>query len=232
MFEKRQLVTPGELLAEGDYMAGENTFPEGGKIYATRIGLFDTNGKAVSVVALSGTYVPQVGDEVVGKVIDVGLYGWLMDIAAPYPGVLHASDVFERSFNPQKDSLTEMFDLGDYVLAQVVSFDRTRDPVLTTRGSGFGKISHGRIIEIVPAKIPRLIGKKGSMVGMLKAETGCQILIGQNGRVLVSGRRREDEELAVLAIKKIEAEAHTRGLTDRVRSLIEERKKTRGEVNG
>jgi exosome complex component RRP4 len=125
-----------------------------------------------------------------------------------------------------------MFDIGDYVLAQVVSFDRTKDPVLTTRGSGFGKISHGHIIEIVPAKIPRLIGKKGSMVGMLKAETGCQILIGQNGRVLVSGRRPEDEELAILAIRKIEAEAHTRGLTNRVKGLIEEQKKSRGEVNG
>lgn len=232
MFEKRQLVTPGELLAEGDYLAGENAFFESGKIYAARMGLFDTNGKDVSVVALKGTYMPQVEDEVVGKIIDVGLYGWLVDISAPYPGVLHASDIFERSFNPQKDSLTEVFDLGDYVLAQVVSFDRTRDPVLTTRGSGFGKISHGHIIEIVPAKIPRLIGKKGSMVGMLKAETGCQILIGQNGRVLVSGRRSEDEELAILAIRKIEAEAHTRGLTDRVKSLIEEQKKSRGEVNG
>ena len=232
MFEKRQLVTPGELLAEGDYVAGENAFLESGKIFATRIGLFDTNGKAVSVIALRGNYLPQVGDEIIGKIVDVGLYGWQVDISAPYPGVLHASDLFERPFNPQRDSLTEMFDIGDYVLAQVVSFDRTKDPVLTTRGSGFGKISHGHIIEIVPAKIPRLIGKKGSMVGMLKAETGCQILIGQNGRVLVSGRRPEDEELAILAIRKIEAEAHTRGLTNRVKGLIEEQKKSRGEVNG
>jgi exosome complex component RRP4 len=219
-------------LAEGDYVAGENAFLESGKIFATRIGLFDTNGKAVSVIALRGNYLPQVGDEIIGKIVDVGLYGWQVDISAPYPGVLHASDLFERPFNPQRDSLTEMFDIGDYVLAQVVSFDRTKDPVLTTRGSGFGKISHGHIIEIVPAKIPRLIGKKGSMVGMLKAETGCQILIGQNGRVLVSGRRPEDEELAILAIRKIEAEAHTRGLTNRVKGLIEEQKKSRGEVNG
>lgn len=229
MVEKRELVTPGTLLAEGSYVLGENTFLEDGKIYAARIGLFNTAGRVVSVVALRGVYVPQVGDEVIGKVVDVGLYSWLMDIAAPYPGVIHASDVFDRSYNPQKDALSEVFDVGDYVLAQVVSFDRTKDPTLTTRGRGFGKISHGHIIEIVPAKLPRLIGKKGSMVNMLKQETGCQILIGQNGRVLVSGRNREDEALAILAIRKIEAEAHTRGLTDRVRILFEEKKK--GDVD-
>lgn len=230
MVEKRQLVTPGTLLAEGNYVLGENTFLEDGKIYAARIGLFNSAGRVVSVVGLRGVYVPQVGDEVIGKVVDVGLYSWLMDIASPYPGVIHASDVFDGSYNPQKDVLSEVFNVGDYVLSEVTSFDRTKDPTLTTRGRGFGKISHGYIIEIVPAKLPRLIGKKGSMVSMLKQETGCQILIGQNGRVLVSGRNREDEALAIRAIRKIEAEAHTRGLTDRVRNLLEEEKK-KGDVD-
>jgi exosome complex component RRP4 len=230
MVEKRQLVTPGTLLAEGNYVLGENTFLEDEKIYAARIGLFNAAGRVVSVVALRGVYVPQVGDEVIGKVVDVGLYSWLMDIAAPYPAVIHASDVFDRSYNPQKDVLSEVFDVGDYVLAEVASFDRTKDPTLTTQGRGFGKISHGHIIEIVPAKLPRLIGKKGSMVNMLKQETGCQILIGQNGRVLVSGKNREDEALAIIAIRKIEDEAHTRGLTDRVRNLLEEEKK-KGDVD-
>ncbi len=41
-FEKKQLVTPGELLAEGDYLPGENTFVENSKIYASRIGLVDS----------------------------------------------------------------------------------------------------------------------------------------------------------------------------------------------
>ncbi|MBL7118492.1 S1 RNA-binding domain-containing protein [Candidatus Bathyarchaeota archaeon] len=230
--EKRQLVTPGELLAEGDFMSGENTFLEDGKIYAARIGLFNTDGRVVSVVGLKGAYMPQAEDEIIGKVSNIGLYGWLIDIGAPYPGIIHSSDIFERSFNPRRDELSEVFGVGDYVLAQVVSFDRTRDPVLTTRGRGFGKISHGTIIEIVPAKIPRLIGKKGSMVTMLKKETGCQILIGQNGRILVSGKHREDEELVILAIRKIEAEAHTRGLTNRVKTLIEKEKKKKGDIDG
>jgi exosome complex component RRP4 len=80
---------------------------------------------------------------------------------------------------------------------------------------------------VSPAKIPRVIGRKGSMIGMLKRETSCNITVGQNGLVYVSGRNREDERIAVLAIKKIEEEAHTSGLTDRVTDMV---KKERGEV--
>ena len=62
------------------------------------------------------------------------------------------------------------------------------------------------------------------MVSMIKRETGCQITIGQNGLVLISGKTPEDERLAVLAIHKIEQESHTSGLTDRVTEMLRKEK--------
>ena len=47
---------------------------------------------------------------------------------------------------------------------------------------------------------------------------------GLNGVILVTGKTPEDEELAIEAIKKIEQESHTSGLTDRVTQLLKERK--------
>jgi exosome complex component RRP4 len=58
------------------------------------------------------------------------------------------------------------------------------------------------------------------MVKMLKEKTGCQITVGQNGVILVTGKTLEDEQLAIMAIGKIEQEAHTRGLTERVTEMI------------
>ena len=58
------------------------------------------------------------------------------------------------------------------------------------------------------------------MINMLKKETGCQITIGQNGRIWIRGKTPEDEAIAANAIKKIEREAHISGLTDRVRAYI------------
>ena len=90
-FEKKQLVTPGDLLAEGEYIAGENAYMEGNKIYAQRIGLADSENKKVNVVALRAFYVPKIGDMVIGTVIEVGFNGWTVDIKAPYTAMLRAS---------------------------------------------------------------------------------------------------------------------------------------------
>jgi len=219
-YEKKQLVAPGDLLAEGDYVPGDSTYKENGKIYANRLGLVDYNGRRVNVVALKAFYVPAPGDTVIGKVVETTPGGWVIDIKAPHLARLRASDVVERSFKPETTDLPSIFDVGDLIIANVVASDRTRDPLLTVREPGLGKIMRGQLIEVTPTKIPRVIGRQGSMVGMIKRETGCQMTIGQNGWILITGRSPKDERLAVMALRKIEAESHTSGLTDRVTEMI------------
>lgn len=228
-FEKRQLVTPGELLAEGDYIAGENTYLENGKIYAQRIGLVDSENKKVDVVALRAFYVPKVGDIVIGSVIEVGFNGWTVDIKGPYTAMLRASDVLSRPFKPQNDELSQILNAGELVVAKVASYDRAHDPQLTVAEPGLGKITKGQLMQVTPTKIPRIIGRKGSMISMIKQETNCQIILGLNGIILVTGKTPEDEELAMTAIRKIDNESHTSGLTDRVTQLLKEEKQKREE---
>jgi exosome complex component RRP4 len=225
-FEKKQLVTPGELLAEGDYLPGENTYMEENKIYAQRIGIVDDDNKKVNVVALRAFYVPKVGDIVIGTVTEVGFNGWTVDIKAPYSALLRASDVLSRPFKPQNDELSQVLSGGDLIVAKIASFDRAHDPQLTVGEPGLGKITRGQIMHVIPTKIPRVIGRKGSMISMIKQETGCQIILGLNGMILVTGKSPEDEDLAIKAIKKIEQESHTSGLTDRITQLLKESKVT------
>jgi exosome complex component RRP4 len=228
-FEKKQLVTPGELLAEGDYLPGENTYVEANKIYASRIGLVDSDNKKVNVVALRAFYVPKVGDIVIGTVVEVGFNGWTVDIRSPYTALLRASDVLSRQFKPQNDELSQVLNAGDLIVAKIASYDRAHDPQLTVGEPGLGKITRGQILRVTPTKIPRVIGRKGSMISMIKQETNCQIILGLNGVVLVTGKNLEDEELAIAAIKKIEEESHTSGLTDRITQLLKEEKSKREE---
>jgi len=227
--EPIQVVAPGELLAEGEHLLGENSYKIGNQIYSACVGLLEVDGNRVSVVPLKGGYIPHVGDIVGGRVMDIGLSGWTVDILAPYVAMLPASET-EGPRGPRRRDLSEMFDVGDMVMAQVLSFDRTRDPLLTAKGPGLGKVSSGRVIQIQAAKIPRLIGRKGSMISMLKRETGCQISVGQNGIVLVWGRSPEGERVAVEAIYMIEREAHMRGLTDRIREMIAKSPRMEEEV--
>ena len=219
-YEKKQLVAPGDLLAEGDYVSGNSTYKENEKIYASRLGLVDYEGKRVHVVALKAFYIPVPGDTVIGTVVETTPGGWVIDIKAPHLARLRASDVVERSFKPETTDLPSIFDVGDLIITKVTDYDRTRDPQLTVREPGLGKIMRGQLVEVTSTKIPRIIGRQGSMVGMIKKETGCQLTIGQNGLVLISGRSPEDERLAIMALRKIEKESHTSGLTDRVTEMI------------
>jgi exosome complex component RRP4 len=224
-YEKKQLVAPGDLLAEGDYVSGDSTYKENGKIYASRLGLVDYDGRRVYIVALKAFYIPAPGDTVIGKVVETTPGGWVIDIKAPHFARLRASDVIERSFKPETTDLPSIFDVGDLIIAKVVAYDRTRDPQLSIREPGLGKIMRGQLFEVTPTKIPRVIGRQGSMVSMIKRETGCQLTIGQNGWILISGRSPKDDRLAVMALRKIEAESHTSGLTDRVTEMIKKERK-------
>jgi exosome complex component RRP4 len=228
-FEMRQLVTPGDLIAEGEYIAGENTYAEDNKIYASRIGLVEYENKTVNIVALRSFYIPRVGDIVIGTIVEVGFNGWTVDINSPYQALLRASDVLSRPFKPQKDELSQVLDTGDLVVAKIVSYDRSHDPQLTVGEPGLGKITRGEIVKIIPTKIPRVIGRKGSMISIIKQETNCQIILGLNGVILITGKNIEDEQLALMAIRRIDEESHTSGLTDRVTQMLKEEKAKREE---
>ncbi len=234
LVEPRSIVLPGDVLAEGSDVQPGSIYVErvGDKLIATITGLAvveERDGKKiVSIIPLEGAYIPKPGDIVIGLVEDIGITHWEVDIASPYKGVLTVQEVLDRPFNPATDSLKRYLDVGDYIVAKVLAFDRARDPPLTIKGEGPGRITEGAIVEIKPSRVARVIGKKGSMINMLTRETGCQILVGQNGRILVRCPNKELEEVAVLSIKKIEEEAHTTGLTERVRAFIREERERRG----
>jgi len=133
---------------------------------------------------------------------------------------LNANNATERRFDPVKDDTRKIFNVGDIILTKIINFDRTRDPSIITNERGLGKLRGGRLIEIEATHIPRVIGKKGTMINMVKRLTRTQIITGQNGRIWVQGKKIDDELKAIEAIRKIELEAHTQGLTDRIREML------------
>jgi exosome complex component RRP4 len=132
---------------------------------------------------------------------------------------LPAASVFGRDYSPAKDSLTDKLKVGDMIASRVIAFDRTRDPLLSISGPGLGRIPRGQVIKISPAKVPRLIGKKGSMIKTIEMGTKTRMLIGQNGVVVIVGTP-EDTLRAIKAITLVDEEAHSADLTERVQSLL------------
>ena len=83
-----------------------------------------------------------------------------------------------------------------------------------------GKIDGGMIISIGPNQVPRVIGREGSMVKMIKDATGCDVTVGQNGKVWISGKNTDNEVVAWKIVEFIGENAVTVGLTEKVEKMI------------
>ncbi|MBU4548283.1 MAG: exosome complex protein Rrp4, partial [Euryarchaeota archaeon] len=171
----------------------------------------------ISVIPLQSKYIPKRGDVVIGEINDIRFSMWGLDINSPYSGLLPASEVFGK----EKRELEKVFKVGDVLFLRVIDVDEVKKVKLGLKGRGLGKFRGGILIYITPTKVPRLIGKKGSMINMIKDKTHCDIVVGQNGVVWVKGQT-EMERIAEKVIKMIQNQAHTSGLTDRVREMLAE----------
>ena len=213
--ENKDLVIPGQVLADEEYYSGRGTFKDDGKICSSLLGRVSLRSKKIRVIPLKSKYVPKKGDVVIGKINDVRFSMWDVDINSPYSGILSAFEVFGR----EKKDLNKVFDVGDVLFLRVIDVDEIKKAKLGLKGRGMGKFKGGILVEISPTKVPRLIGKKGSMINMIKEKTECKIVVGQNGLVWVKGKE-DMEQLTKEIIQLIEAEAHTSGLTNKIKNKL------------
>jgi exosome complex component RRP4 len=214
----RKMVLPGEFIVEGDLKLGDGVFREGNRVYSSVMGLLDLKENYVKVIPLAGRYVPKVNDFVIGEIEDMDFSSWYADIGAAYNATITAKDYFSERDGFQED-ISKAMRIGDTVYTMIREISSRRRVFLSMRERGARKLMGGRIIEVTPAKVPRMIGRKGSMIFMIKKETGCRVLVGQNGRIWIDGTP-EMADLVVRIIEKIERDAHTSGLTENIKNLI------------
>lgn len=216
-FQKREVVVPGQLLADGRYRASYGTYDDDGKIYSAIVGLAELRGNTVKVVALEGAYMPKEGDLVLGTITMVAGNNWKLDIGGPYQASLHANNALRR---PYSDDISEYMNVGDVVSAEIATFDRQSGPFLTMKGRGLRKLEGGMLLDVSPAKVPRIIGRRGSMINMIKDHLRIQTMVGQNGRIWIRAPNTGILRLAIKAFRTIEEQAHTSKLTDRISEML------------
>jgi exosome complex component RRP4 len=217
---KRKYVVPGDKIIEGNYRPLMNVIKTGNSIIATRIGIAEAGRDGIKVIPLSGVYIPRVNDIVLGKITDHSSLSWEVDINSCFSAHLPAQDVFGRDFSPARDDMNRQLATGDLITARIIAFDRTRDPMLTVQDKDLGKIPRGELLRISATRVPRLIGKRGSMIQTIEQATQTRIMIGQNGIIVVTGKRLDGTQLAIRAIKMVEEEAHMSNLTQRIKILL------------
>lgn len=225
MGDVKKIVLPGDpidvqgKMRNGVYRGQDNRY------YSEYFGTLQVNDQFVDVVPFSGQYIPRKGDKVIGKVIEVGPSTWTVDINSPYFAMLHMNDTPWRM---SSGDLKRYLNAGDYVYAKIMSVNEIKESWLTLKEPGLKKLEGGHMVLIHASRVPRVIGKGGGMVNMVKELTATRIIIGQNGLIWIDGPI-EGVTMAIAAIEMIEREAHTEGLTARVESFLKELK---GEKDG
>jgi exosome complex component RRP4 len=214
---ERELVLPGDFITDGKFRAGSGTYMDNGKIYASTLGIKSIRSDFVNVVPLAGQYIPKVGDQVIGIVMDMGPSNWLVDINSPYPAPMHIN---EAPWRVDFGDTARYLNVGEVILARIFMVDEVKHVQVSMKEHGLRKLQGGQILEISHSKVPRVIGRNGSMIQMIKNYTNCRIIVGQNGRIWVDGEI-DAVENAVKAIRLIEVEAQSTGLTERLKEFLE-----------
>ncbi len=220
--EEKTVVAPGELLAEGmDVIPGSGAYRLEEKVYANRVGLVSINGRSLKLIPLSGKYKPKRDDVIICQVFDIFMNGWRVRTNTGYDAQLNVRDA-SNSFITKGSDLSKIVAIGDWVIVKVAQVTSQNLIDVTMRGPGLRKIFGGQILSFSPNKFPRFIGRAGSMVSMIKRATDCQIIVGQNGLIWINGEPNK-EVIVRQVIKIIESEAHTSGLTQRIKEFLEEK---------
>jgi len=193
-----RILVPGEEVAQSSQRLAY-TYTDGQKTYATVISLFSPEGK---VIPLQGPYEPIMDDAVIGFVSDSRHSGYDVQIGSA-----------NKCFLSSRETRSS-FKLSDMIMARIKSVDETGTIDLTDARL----LKDGQLAKISPVKVPRLIGKKNSMINLLSHATGCQIYVGRNGMVFISNEG--DFSLAREAIAIVEDQAHISGLTDRMAQFL------------
>jgi len=215
--EKREIVIPSQLIGDTkDKRAGDGTFVEDGKIYSSLLGVLNIRQQFINVVPLKGRYEPSERDFVIG-IVDIPMSSsWLVNINAPYPALLHVNEVpWDVEFGETEKYLNN----GDCIMAKVLQVDQEKKLQITLNDRNLYKIKGGLLIDVEPSKVPRIIGKKGSMISLLKQYTKCRIFVGQNGRVWIDGDEQGIKKV-IDTIKQIERESLSYGLTSKIEEML------------
>src|SRR3989338_814206 len=209
----RTIVVPGEIVSSGeDFLAGEGARREGNDIVASRYGLADKIGRVVKIIPFSGAFIPRRNNVIIGRVSDIVHSGWIVDIDYAQNGFL---PLMESPRFVNKGEMDQFLAIGDVVAAKIWSVS-PKSIDLAMKGKGLGKLEGGFIFRVNPSRVPRIIGREGSMINLIKVNTGCNITIGQNGWIWVKGNDLDSELRARKSIEFIAEKVLVSGLTEKM----------------
>ncbi len=195
-----KIVIPGDKISD-NVLHIPSGYSQNGKTYATTVGMMDDEGR---YTPLESVYVPKIEDTIVGIVIESASWGYSLNINLASKGVISSKDTRMR------------LNAGDLVVGRAGSLNSFGEASLVD----VEKLDGGILLEVPTSKVPRIIGRKSSMINIIRDKTKTNAIVGNNGLVWISDSG--NVSLVTKTIDMIVINAHTSGLTDKISKFLDE----------
>jgi exosome complex component RRP4 len=186
LLQEHMCVTPGKKISDiGGYIRGHGTYIEGEAIYASIAGVVEKINKLITVKPLRSRYVGEIGDLVIGRVVDISRKRWKVDIQAKQDAVLLLSSVnlpggiLRRKSESDELKMREFFREGDLVSAEIQQYLSDGTISIHIRSLRYGKLRNGVLVQVPPVLIRRCKSHFHSL------PMGIDLIIGVNGFIWI-----------------------------------------------
>lgn len=219
------IVTPGELITtDAQWMRGHGTYipksitdtSEDYAINASVFGTIQKTNKLLSVVPLRARYAPEIGDLVVGRIVEVQSRRWKVDVSAPLLANLPLSSInLPGGIQRKRTAVDELnirsfFTEGDLLVAEVQTIHQDGSCSLHTRSLKFGKLRNGYFMAVSGAG-GGAGSRKGGVVRSrrqvfpLKAGKGTgeiDVILGVNGYIWISKHVEPPKDVGITKLEE------------------------------
>lgn len=154
---RKNIVTPGETVTDDpQWMRGHGTYvPDGStEIISTVAGTVLKTNKLLSITPLRARYIPEIGDLVVGRIVEVQSRRWRVDISAPQLAGLPLSainlpgGILRKRTAVDELNIRTFFTEGDLLVAEVQTIHGDGAASLHTRSLKYGKLRNGYFLSV------------------------------------------------------------------------------------
>ncbi|BFZ20113.1 hypothetical protein BsWGS_23152 [Bradybaena similaris] len=189
------IVTPGDIItADTGFMRGHGTYMDDDRLHASVAGTVERVNRLISVRPLKTRYNGEIGDVVIGRVIEVAQKRWRVETHSRMDSVLMLSSVnlpggeLRRRSEEDEKMMRLYLKEGDVISAEVQNVMSDGCLSLHTRSLKYGKLGQGILVKVPPSLILR---RKTHFHNL---PVGAAIILGNNGYIWISPTEHEEEE--------------------------------------
>ncbi|KAM3490718.1 hypothetical protein MY3957_005974 [Beauveria namnaoensis] len=210
----------GGVDVQGDVTmrAGHGTYvPHGStSITSSLAGTLTRTNKLLSVRPLRARYTPEIGDLVVGRIVEVQAKRWRVDVAASQLAILQISainlpgGILRKRTETDELQIRSFFSEGDLVVAEVQQLHQDGAASLHTRSLKYGKLRNGVFASVSGTGGGAGVVRAKRQAWTMEPAEGAgaahkmDVLLGVNGYIWISRHVEGDAPAEAAGVNRME----------------------------